>query len=71
MLLYPEIQRLAQEEVDKVIGRDRLPSLQDRADLPYVEAVYLECLRWYPVAPASTNHTTLQFYTSSDLFSSV
>ena len=51
MLLHPQVQRLGQEEIDRVIGRERLPSFQDRGDLPYVEAVFLECLRWYPVIP--------------------
>lgn len=31
LLLYPEVQREAQEEIDRVVGRDRLPTLEDRA----------------------------------------
>lgn len=30
MLLHPEVQKKAQEELDRVIGRDRLPELSDR-----------------------------------------
>lgn len=30
MLLYPEVQRKAQEEIDRVIGRERTPTLNDR-----------------------------------------
>lgn len=30
MLLYPEVQRKAQEEIDRVVGRDRMPTLNDR-----------------------------------------
>lgn len=58
MALHPEIQRLAQEEVDRVIGRTRLPRMTDREDLPYVGAVIKETLRWGPVAPLALPRTT-------------
>lgn len=51
MARYPEVQRKAQEEIDRVIGNDRLPTFADQANLPYVEAVAKEVLRWNPVAP--------------------
>ncbi|KAK5640553.1 hypothetical protein RI129_011364 [Pyrocoelia pectoralis] len=47
LLLYPEVQRKAQEEIDRVIGRDRLPTLNDRPNLQYVECVVLESLRMF------------------------
>lgn len=53
MLLYPDIQKKAQEELDSVIGRDRLPSFEDRPRLPFVDAVCKEALRWRPIAPLS------------------
>jgi cytochrome P450 len=45
MLLHPEIQRQAQQEVDSVVGPDRLPELSDIAQLPYLLAVWREVLR--------------------------
>ena len=51
MLLHPEVQRKAQEEIDRVIGNDRFPTLADQPNLPYVGAVAKEVLRWAPVAP--------------------
>jgi cytochrome P450 len=51
MLVYPDVQRKAQEEVDRVIGHDRLPEIDDAPQLPYVQAVVNECLRWLPVVP--------------------
>lgn len=30
LLRHPEVQRKAQEEIDAVVGRDRLPTLDDR-----------------------------------------
>jgi hypothetical protein len=50
-LVYPEFQKRAQEELDRVVGRDRLPEFSDKADLPYLDAVMRECLRWLPVLP--------------------
>ena len=45
MLLYPDIQRKAQIEVDRVVGRDRLPDFSDEPSLPYVTALVKEVLR--------------------------
>jgi len=52
MLLFPDIQKKAQDELDSVIGRDRLPTFEDRPRLPFVDAVCKEVLRWNPVVPA-------------------
>ena len=55
MMVYPKVQRRAQEEIDRVIGSDRLPTFADRGSLPYVEAVAKELLRWNPVTPLGTS----------------
>ncbi len=39
MTLHPSIQKKAQAEIDDVVGRDRLPSFEDREGLPYVNAL--------------------------------
>ncbi|KAG1900664.1 cytochrome P450 [Suillus fuscotomentosus] len=54
MVSYPYVQERAQAEIDSVIGRDRLPTFEDRASLPYVESVLRETLRWQPVDQACT-----------------
>ena len=51
MSLHPEVQRKAQEEIDRVVGHDRLPNAQDRKDLPYVEAIMREIARFNTVVP--------------------
>ena len=51
MTLFPEAQTMAQEEIEAVVGHDRLPTLADRPHLPYVEALFKEVLRWAPVVP--------------------
>lgn len=45
MVLHPDVQRRAQEEIDRVIGRDRLPEMADRNSLPYIHATIKELLR--------------------------
>lgn len=54
MVLYPDVKRKAQAEIDAVIGRDRLPTFADRDQLPYVRAVIKETLRWKPITPLGT-----------------
>ena len=51
MVNHPEVQQRAKAEIDRVIGRERLPDFEDRASLPYVDAVLRETMRWHPVAP--------------------
>lgn len=59
MVLFPEVQKKAQEEIDNIIGTtpNRLPQFEDRERLPYVSAVAKELLRWFSVVPISTPHT--------------
>ena len=45
MLHYPDVYRKAQEEIDRVIGNERLPDLTDRHSLPYLEALVMELYR--------------------------
>ncbi|EKM51684.1 uncharacterized protein PHACADRAFT_150298 [Phanerochaete carnosa HHB-10118-sp] len=56
MMLFPEAQRLAQEELDHVLGNDRLPEFDDRDSLPYVTAIMKEVLRWRPPGPLGVPH---------------
>lgn len=48
------------KELDAVIGRKRLPNLNDRCHLPYVEAVLSEILRFSNVAPLGIAHRTME-----------
>jgi cytochrome P450 len=51
MLLNPDVQKKAQAEVDRIVGADRLPEIEDRKDMPYIEALVNELFRWLPVLP--------------------
>jgi cytochrome P450 len=48
---YPEIQKIAQKELDTTVGHGRLPSFNDRENLPYINALCKEILRYVPSAP--------------------
>ncbi|KAI0258891.1 cytochrome P450 [Gloeopeniophorella convolvens] len=60
MLKYPEVQRKAQAEIDRVVGTSRLPDFTDHDALPYVDAVLKETLRWHPIVPLAVPHYTTQ-----------
>jgi cytochrome P450 len=51
MTLFPDVQKKAQAEIDAVVGNDRLPKFTDRSQLPYVDALVKEVLRWNIVVP--------------------
>ncbi|KAJ7312979.1 cytochrome P450 [Mycena albidolilacea] len=59
LIAYPETQRKAQEEVDRVVGEHRMPTLNDLEEMPYIRAMILETHRFRPVAPLMVPHCTL------------
>lgn len=45
MVLHPDVYQRAQEHLDQVVGRNRLPTLADRESLPYVDCIVKEVYR--------------------------
>ncbi|KIK57045.1 hypothetical protein GYMLUDRAFT_46664 [Collybiopsis luxurians FD-317 M1] len=60
MCLNPEVQWKGQEELDRVVGGDRLPTFEDRPSLPYVEAIYRETMRLHPPLPLGGPHNSIE-----------
>ncbi|KAF9002118.1 cytochrome P450 [Cyathus striatus] len=60
MVLFPEFQKKAQQEIDRVVGKGRLPELSDRSSLPYVDAIQNEVLRWNTVLPSGAPHCSIE-----------
>lgn len=58
MLHHPEVMKQVQEELDSIVGRERLPSLEDLPYLPYTESTILEVLRRSSIVPLGTTHAT-------------
>jgi hypothetical protein len=51
MVLYPDAQKRAQEEIDSILGNGHFPHFGDADTLPYLKAVLNELLRWACPAP--------------------
>ncbi|KAF8063986.1 cytochrome P450 [Lyophyllum atratum] len=68
MVLYPECQIKAQQEIDAVVGRDRLPEFHHREQLPYVECLLQETLRWNHAVPLGVPHRSLDDDVYDDMF---
>ncbi|PIL23757.1 cytochrome P450 [Ganoderma sinense ZZ0214-1] len=68
MVLHPEVLAKAHEEIDRVVGPKRLPDFDDRENLPYIEAIFQEVLRWRPVVPLGIPHSTMEDDTFNGMF---
>jgi len=60
MAINPGVQEKAQAEIDRVIGRNRLPEFSDRSKLPYLEAIYREVLRSRPPKQVGCPHRLME-----------
>ncbi|EJU01104.1 cytochrome P450 [Dacryopinax primogenitus] len=56
MTKFPLAQRAAQAELDRVVGRDRLPVFADFEHMPYLHALVKEVLRWGIIVPMGFPH---------------
>ncbi|KAG7094942.1 hypothetical protein E1B28_005744 [Marasmius oreades] len=62
LVLYPDVQKKAQEEVDRVVGRDRMPTFKDLEpeQMPYLNALLREIMRWRSIGPLCIPHRLKQ-----------
>ncbi|KAH9924021.1 cytochrome P450 CYP2 subfamily [Fomitopsis serialis] len=56
IVLHPDAREKSQNEIDAVVGSERLPEFEDRAALPYLEALLKEVYRWNPPIPLVLPH---------------
>ena len=68
MVLYPEVQKKAQMEIDTVVGPNRFPRIEDRDSLPYINAVVKESMRWHLVLPLGWRSLIIHGYYHPDVF---
>uniref|UniRef100_A0A1I8M232 Cytochrome P450 n=2 Tax=Musca domestica TaxID=7370 RepID=A0A1I8M232_MUSDO len=57
MLRNPEAMKRVQDELDQVVGRHRLPSIEDLQYLPITESTILESMRRSSIVPLATTHS--------------
>ncbi|KAM0252370.1 hypothetical protein ACHAQJ_007753 [Trichoderma viride] len=60
MAMNPEVQQRAQEELDQVVGQTRLPTWEDRANLPYIRALIKELHRYCPIFSFAFPHVSIE-----------
>jgi cytochrome P450 len=54
---YPEIQRRAQQEIENVVGKDKTVELSDRTNLPYIQALVYDLMRFADIHPIGVLHS--------------
>jgi tyrosine N-monooxygenase len=59
MVNKPEMLKKAVEEIDGVVGRDRLVQESDIPRLSYLKACIREAFRLHPIAPFNMPHVAL------------
>ncbi|KAL3473717.1 cytochrome P450 [Aspergillus californicus] len=60
LVLNPHCVTRAQEELDRVVGPERIPSAADLPNLPYVNAIVDEAMRWQPPSPIALPHVNTE-----------
>ena len=53
----PEVQKKAQEEIQKIVGSDSKVLLKDRQNLPYVQAMIMDLIRISDIHPIGVMHS--------------
>ncbi|KAJ1697695.1 hypothetical protein LUZ63_006207 [Rhynchospora breviuscula] len=60
MIKKPEVLKLAQAEIDSIIGKERRLEESDIPNLPYLQAVVKEAMRLHPSTPLSIPHFSFE-----------
>lgn len=60
LILYPEVQKKARDEIDSITRGERLPTFDDRPNMTYLEYVIEETTRCVPLSPLGVPHAVLE-----------
>jgi cytochrome P450 len=56
MAKYPEVAKEAQAQIDGVVGEDRSPTWDDFENLPFINSLIKEMMRFRPISPLAFPH---------------
>ena len=68
MALNPRVAGKAQEELDRVLGGERLPDFSDQENLPYISAIVKELFRWGCPGPIGVPKRVTEDHTYNGYF---
>ena len=60
MANHQDVQKQIRDEMDQVVGLERHPSLEDKPNLPLLEATLFELMRFRTLVPLAVPHSTLK-----------
>ncbi|KAK4934772.1 hypothetical protein LTR10_024049 [Elasticomyces elasticus] len=60
MVVFPEVQTKAQEEIDRVVGPDRMPTMEDAPNMQYIRGCVKESMRWMPTNILGVPHSVIK-----------
>ncbi|BBH07409.1 hypothetical protein Prudu_019339 [Prunus dulcis] len=58
LINHPEVMKKARQEIDSIVGKNRLVQESDISNLPYLQAIMKETLRLHPTSPLIAREST-------------
>ncbi|GIY94318.1 cytochrome P450 18a1 [Caerostris extrusa] len=68
MAAFPEVQKKVHQEIDSVVGRERMPSWDEHPKMPFTQATIMELMRWRTIIPINILRYSLWDTTLHDYF---